>query len=87
MGIYGGAMYVTQREEIQGYYGVVLSGAAARTGKRKEKENKKYMKSIYGRRVYKKTQRRVRKTESKKWHNRLEVRCNTADTIAQYCIG
>ena len=49
----------------------VLSGAAARTGKRKEKENKKYMKSIYRRSVYKKTQRRVRKIESKKGYNRL----------------
>ena len=65
-GIYGRAMYITQREEIQGYYVVVLSGAAARTGKREEKENKKYMKSIYKRSVYKKTQRKVRETKSKK---------------------
>ena len=87
VGVYGRALYITQREEIQGYYVGVLSGAAARTGKRKEKEDKKYMKNMYGRSFYKKTQRKVRKMESKKWQDRVQIRHNTVGNIAYCCIG
>ena len=43
-----------------------MSGAAARTGKKKEKQKKKYIKSTQWRNVYRKTQRMMRKTKIRK---------------------
>ena len=55
--------------------GWIMSGAAARTGKGKEKRKKKYIKNVEEGSVYKKTQETVRRAESKNSINRIRGRC------------